>query len=115
MGDRRAFSSHQVAAARALLKWSVSGLAAKAGVSPAVVEAVEAGRAVNPEARRLIFDALYERGWICSIPETAGAGEGVRFRKPVAARRSAILNRASADMCELESRVWLRRRWGKVD
>ena len=70
---------------------------------------------IDPPELKPWHRLLYERGWICSISETAGAGEGVRFRKTAADRRSVILNRASADMCELESRVWLRRRWGKVD
>src|SRR3979409_940487 len=72
----------QLRAARGLLGWSQSQLAARAGLSLPTVKRVEAGTGprVSDEARAKLQRALEAAG-IEFIDENGG-GSGVRFRKP---------------------------------
>lgn len=76
-------SIRQVKAARALLSWSQSDLAAASGVSEPTIKRLEAsdgeigGRAATAEAIR----AALEAAGVEFIAENGG-GAGVRLRKP---------------------------------
>ena len=73
----------QLRAARALLGWSQTQLAERAGMSLPTVKRVEAenGPRVSEEARQRLQQAL-ESGGITFIDENGG-GPGVRLRKPL--------------------------------
>ena len=76
-------------AARALLGWTQARVAAEAGVSTAVVTALELGRR-GPRAATVpaIIGAL-ERGGIRFVAAAAGGlGQGVRYARPAAEREA---------------------------
>jgi transcriptional regulator with XRE-family HTH domain len=77
----------QLRAARALLGWSQSELASRAGLSLPTVKRVEGGFGpnVSEEARAKLQQALEAAG--IEFLEENGAGIGVRFRKPRSRRR----------------------------
>jgi transcriptional regulator with XRE-family HTH domain len=71
----------QIRAARALLGWSQTELASRAGLSLPTVKRVEGGFGpnVSADARLKLQDALEAAG--VEFLEENGAGRGVRFRK----------------------------------
>jgi transcriptional regulator with XRE-family HTH domain len=77
----------QLRAARGLLGWSQTKLAAEAGLSVPTVKRVEAGGEikVSDDARNKLRRAL-ERGGVQFIDENGG-GPGVRLQKHAARRR----------------------------
>jgi transcriptional regulator with XRE-family HTH domain len=77
----------QLRAARALLGWSQTELASRAGLSLPTVKRVEGsfGPHVSEEARQKLQHALEAAG--LEFLEENGAGLGVRFRKPPRAKR----------------------------
>lgn len=89
------FTPRQVRAARSLIGWSIQGLAAKAGVPPELVEALEAGHPVSPAVSRQVAAALFHRGGVRAIPETELAGPGVRVRWTAMKRQAVLQRRAS--------------------
>jgi transcriptional regulator with XRE-family HTH domain len=85
LGSRGIFSVitiEQLRAARGLLGWSQSELAARAGLSLPTVKRLEAGFGprVSEEAREKLQQAIESAG-IEFVSENGG-GVGVRFRKP---------------------------------
>lgn len=79
--EKLLISIEQIRAARALLGWSQTDLAQRAGMSVPTVKRVEAedGPRVSEEARQRLQKAL-ESGGITFIDENGG-GPGVRLRK----------------------------------
>ena len=77
----------QLRAARALLGWSQTQLAQRAGMSLPTVKRVEAenGPRVSEEARQRLQQAL-ESGGITFIDENGG-GPGVRLRKRLGSKK----------------------------
>ena len=80
-------SVEQIRAARALLGWSQTELAARAGLSLPTVKRVEGafGPNVSEEARLRLQQALEAAG--LEFLEENGAGQGVRFRKSRRSKR----------------------------
>jgi transcriptional regulator with XRE-family HTH domain len=78
---KKPISVEQLRAARGLLGWSQSKLAAEAGLSLPTVKRVETqrGASVSDDARHLLQRAL-ERAGVSFIEENGG-GTGVRFRE----------------------------------
>jgi transcriptional regulator with XRE-family HTH domain len=74
-------TAEQLRAARALLGWSQTELASRAGLSLPTVKRIEGsfGPNVSGEARLKLQDALEVAG--LEFLEENGAGLGVRFRK----------------------------------
>ena len=72
----------QIRAARGLLGWSQSELAARAGLSLPTVKRVEGGGdiKVSDDAKAKLRRALEQAG--VEFIEENGGGTGVRFRKP---------------------------------
>ena len=77
----------QLRAARALLGWSQTELASRAGLSLPTVKRVEGGFGpnVSDEARWKLQQALEAAG--LEFLEENGAGQGVRFRKSKHSKR----------------------------
>jgi transcriptional regulator with XRE-family HTH domain len=77
----------QLRAARALLGWSQTELASRAGLSLPTVKRVEGGFGpnVSDEARLKLQQALEAAG--LEFLEENGAGQGVRFRKSKHSKR----------------------------
>ena len=77
----------QLRAARALLGWSQTELASRAGLSLPTVKRVEGGFGpnVSDEARSKLQQALEAAG--LEFLEENGAGQGVRFRKSKHSKR----------------------------
>ena len=82
-------TAEQLRAARALLGWSQSDLAKRAGLSLPTVKRVEGdlGIRVSDQARGKLRRALETAG-IVFLDENGG-GVGVRFRKPGSRKHSA--------------------------
>ncbi len=78
---KKIINVEQLRAARGLLGWSQSKLAAEAGLSLPTVKRVETqrGATVSEDARLLLQRAL-ERAGVSFIEENGG-GAGVRFRE----------------------------------
>lgn len=70
----------QIRAGRALLGWSISELAARAGVSRNTIALMERnGKARNHSSREKVAEALDAAG-VLIFPREAGQGAGVRFK-----------------------------------
>jgi transcriptional regulator with XRE-family HTH domain len=82
-GILRAMTVEQLRAARGLLGWSQSELAARAGLSLPTIKRLEGefGPRVSDEARAKVLRAIEVAG-VEFINENGG-GLGVRFRKPL--------------------------------
>ena len=80
-GKLRLITIEQIRAARALLGWSQTELASRAGLSLPTVKRLEAGFGprVSDEARAKLQRALETAG--IDFIEDNGGGAGVRFRK----------------------------------
>jgi Family of unknown function (DUF5677) len=79
----------QVRAARAILRWGVRDLAAKAGISPSTVVAVESERPVAEKSLSAIEEVLFGAG-LTLIAEN-GDGAGVRVKASKRKRREDSL------------------------
>jgi transcriptional regulator with XRE-family HTH domain len=75
-------TTDQLRAARALLGWSQSELAVRAGLSLPTVKRLEGnfGPRVSDDARLKLERAIEEAG--IQFLDENGGGQGVRFRKP---------------------------------
>jgi transcriptional regulator with XRE-family HTH domain len=82
-----AISVEQLRAARGLLGWTQSELAARADLSLPTVKRLEGGFGprVSDQARKKLQLAIEAAG--VEFIEENGAGEGVRFRKPRRVRK----------------------------
>jgi transcriptional regulator with XRE-family HTH domain len=82
IGISSVITNEQLRAARGLLAWSQSELAARAGLSLPTVKRLEAGFGprVSNEAREKLQRAIESAG--IELVDENGGGLGVRFRKP---------------------------------
>lgn len=115
------FSGETCRAARALLNWTGFRLAHEAGawprdvfVSPADVEAFEAGGDIDELKHAAICEALYREGYGVIVVAEAAAGVGVRFALNAGKRAAgtfsdrkwAHIDAANAERARLQEAWW---------
>lgn len=80
--DRRMVRIEQIRAARGLLNWNQTKLAAAAGVSLSSIKSLESGRNVRMSILIAVEQALSDAGILFVDPgDTRGGGYGVRLRQ----------------------------------
>lgn len=77
-------SGEQCRAARGLIGWTARQLAEAARVGVMTISRFEAGQGETYPATRTVVQNALEAAGVHFIPETSGAGAGVRMKKPVA-------------------------------